>query len=123
MPFGICSAPEIFQRRIHELIVGLMGVEVVADDFVVVGRGHTEAEAIHDHDKNLQALLQRWEKQGVRLNADKLRLQMHEVPFIGHMATDHGLCVDPAEVQAIQGNAHTQGCDISTEIVGTSTVP
>ena len=42
MPFGICSAPEIFQRRMHELIEGLMGVEVVADDFVVVGRGHTE---------------------------------------------------------------------------------
>ena len=28
---------------------------------------------------------------------------MHEVPFIGHMATDHGLCVDPAKVQAIKG--------------------
>ena len=103
MPFGICSAPEIFQRRMHELIEGLMGVEVVADDFVVVGRGHTEAEAIHDHDKNLQALLQRCEERGVRLNVDKLRLRMHEVPFIGHMATDHGLCVDPAKVQAIKG--------------------
>ena len=28
---------------------------------------------------------------------------MHEVLFIGHMATDHGLCVDPAKVQAIKG--------------------
>ena len=53
MPFGICSAPEIFQRRMHQLIEGLTGVEVIAEDFVVVGRGYTEAEAIHDHDKNL----------------------------------------------------------------------
>ena len=36
MPFGICSAPEIFQQRMYKLIEGLPGVEVVADDFVVV---------------------------------------------------------------------------------------
>ena len=39
MPFGIKSAPEIFQRKMHELIEGLNGVEVIADDFVVVGYG------------------------------------------------------------------------------------
>ena len=38
MPFGISSAPEVFQRRMHEL-EGLHGIEVVADDFVVVGFG------------------------------------------------------------------------------------
>ena len=36
MPFGIRSAPELFQRKMHELIEGLRGVEVIADDFVVV---------------------------------------------------------------------------------------
>ena len=39
MPFGISSAPEVFQRRIHELIEGLHGVKVVADDFVAIGFG------------------------------------------------------------------------------------
>ena len=39
MPFGICSAPEVYQRRIHQLIEGLQGVEAVVDDFVVVGLG------------------------------------------------------------------------------------
>ena len=102
MPFGICSAPEIFQRRMHQLIEGLTGIEVIADDFVVVGRGHDEAEAIHDHDKNLHELLQRCEECGVRLNADKMKLRRNAVPFIGHIATDQGLCVDPAKVQAIK---------------------
>ena len=37
VPFGICSAPEVFQCRIHELIEGLQGVEVVADDFITAG--------------------------------------------------------------------------------------
>ena len=42
MPFGIRSAPEVFQRKMHELIEGLRGVEVIADDLllsVMVNRG------------------------------------------------------------------------------------
>ena len=39
LPFGISSAPEVFQRRMHLLVEGLSGVEVIADDFVVVGFG------------------------------------------------------------------------------------
>ena len=53
MPFGIISAPEVFQRRMHEVIEGLQGIEVIADDFVVVRFRHTHLEAIQDHDKNL----------------------------------------------------------------------
>ena len=101
MPFGISSAPEVFQRRMHELIEGLHGVEVIADDFVVVGFGHTHLEAVHDHDKNLVTFLQRCEAQGIVLNTDKFAVRQKEVPFIGHIATDEGLCVDPAKVRAI----------------------
>ena len=49
MLFGICSAPEVFQCRLHELIEGLHGVEVMADDFVTVGFGDTSDEAVVDH--------------------------------------------------------------------------
>ena len=102
MPFGICSAPEIFQRRIHEVIEGLTGVEVIADNFVVVGRGDTGQIAAQDHDiKNLNALLQRCTERGLMLNPDKIKLRMQKVPFIGHVATDKGLCVDPHKVKAI----------------------
>ena len=50
MPFGISSAPEVFQWRMHKVIEGLEGVEVVADDFVTVGFGDTEEEATASHD-------------------------------------------------------------------------
>ena len=101
MPFGISSAPEIFQRRMHELIEGLHGVEVVADDFVVVGFGKSVEEATRNHDENLHAFLQRCASRGVKLNPEKVRLRLREVPFIGHIATDQGLCADPAKVQAL----------------------
>ena len=50
MPFGISLALEVFQRRMHELIEGLQGVEVIADDFVVIGFGDTAKEAAANHD-------------------------------------------------------------------------
>jgi len=37
MPFGINSAPEIFQWRMHQLFEDLTGIGVVADEFIVVG--------------------------------------------------------------------------------------
>ena len=80
MPFGISSAVEVFKRRMHELIEGLHGVEVIEDDFVGVGFGHTHLEAIHDHDKNVMTFLQRCEAQGVVLNTDKFALRQKEVP-------------------------------------------
>ena len=30
MPFGISSAPEVFQGHIHQIIEGLQGIEVIA---------------------------------------------------------------------------------------------
>ena len=43
----------------HELFEGLAGIEVVADDFIVVGYGKILEEANHDHDKTLAAFLDR----------------------------------------------------------------
>ena len=101
MPFGISSAPEVFQRHMHELIEGLHGIEVVADDFVAVGFGDTLEQANHDHDNHLEAFLQRCADKNLKLNDTKLQLRLREVPFIGHIATADGLSVDPHKVQAI----------------------
>ena len=98
MPFGICSAPEAFQHRMQELIEGLHGIEVIADDFTVVSFGDSFAEASRDHDKNLEAFLHRCEDRGIILNLDKVQLRKQEVPFIGHVATSRGLSIDPHKV-------------------------
>ena len=84
MPFGISSAPDVYQRKMHEFAGGLTGTEVVADDFLIVGYGESYKEAMADHDKNLLAFLSRCEQHDLRLNPDKLRLRQSEVPFIGH---------------------------------------
>ena len=87
MPFGISSAPEVFQREMHELIEGLRGVEVIVDDFVIVGYGELWQSAIKDHDRDLLSFQRRCDERGVHLISDKLQLRMKEVPFIGYLAT------------------------------------
>ena len=102
MPLGIRSAPEVFQRKMHELIEGMPHVEVVADDFVVVGYGETHEEATQNHDKSLMAFIQLCQDRGLKLHIEKLKLRQTEVSFIGHVETRNDLRVDPAKVKAIR---------------------
>ena len=101
MPFGISSAPEVWQRKMREHIERLKGVEVMADNFVVVGYGHTPVEWQSDHDRNVRAFLARCRERNLKLNLKKARLRQSEVPFIGHILTPEGLKPDPHKVEAI----------------------
>ncbi|KAK7901454.1 hypothetical protein WMY93_018223 [Mugilogobius chulae] len=57
LPFGVSVAPEVYQRKQHELLAGLEGIEPIADDILVVGCGDNDVEAEADHDTKLLALL------------------------------------------------------------------
>ena len=59
MPFGIKSAPAIFQRKMHELIEVLNGVEVIADDFVFAGYGDSlqAASKAHKEEAVMEAVM------------------------------------------------------------------
>ena len=57
--FGVKTTPEEYQRRIHESLRNLSGIEGIVDDILWVGEGDTYESAVQDHDKNLIALLDR----------------------------------------------------------------
>lgn len=101
MPFGINSAPEVWQQRMYELVEGLAGVEVIADDFLVCGFGDTPEAALANHDQNLKAFLVRARERNLTLNNEKLKLRQLQVPFIGHLLTVQALLPDRSKVQAI----------------------
>ena len=101
LPYGIKSAPEVWQRVMHDLVGGLSGVEVIADDFIIFGCGSTQQEAMRDHDKNLLAFLDRARSRHLRLNPDKFRFKVAAVKWMGHILSDKGLQPDPAKVKAI----------------------
>ena len=59
LAYGLSSAPEEFQLRMHEVLDGLEGVFCIADDMLVVGQGDTREEADKNHDNNVIALMRR----------------------------------------------------------------
>ena len=89
MPFGIVSAQEIFQRKAHETLEGLVGVEVLIDDILVYGATKQE------HDKNLRALLQRCKDKNLKLNAEKMQISVDKVNYFGHVLSAKGVEIDP----------------------------
>ena len=102
MPFGISSAPEEFQRRLHEITAGLAGVEVIADDILIYGAGDTYEQASADHDQNLISLLQRAKENNLKFNLKKLKLREKSVTYMGHLLTFQGSKLDPSIVEAIR---------------------
>ncbi|KAL9978343.1 hypothetical protein ACROYT_G015844 [Oculina patagonica] len=101
MPFGISSAPEVWQRRMHEFVEDLEGVEVIADDFLIAGFGATDAEVNASLEKNERAFLQKCREWNLKLNKTKLKRAQTEVRFMGHLLTPEGLKADPSKVEAI----------------------
>ena len=69
---------------------------------MIVGSGDTDDETEADHDRNLKAFLERARERNLRLNADKLKLKMTQVPYIGHLLIREGLRVDPKKCVAIE---------------------
>ncbi|UYV79187.1 K02A2.6-like [Cordylochernes scorpioides] len=108
MPFGISAAPEEFQRRLHEVIEGLEGVEVIADDILVFGKGNTTEDAIRDHNIKLKQLLMRARERNLKFNKDKIRLCSNHVNYMGHILSDEGLRPDPGKVEAIKAMSRPQ---------------
>ena len=65
LPFGVSCAPELFQKRMANILEGLHGVVCQIDDVMVFGATRKE------HDDRLFAVLQRLQAAGVTLNAEK----------------------------------------------------
>ena len=95
MPFGIKSAQEVFQKRMHQCFGDLPGVETDIDDLLVWG--HTEV----DHNQWLKAVLQRCKDVNLTLSRDKCQFGMSQVTYLGHVINAQGISPDSERVRAI----------------------
>ena len=66
LPFGVKTAPAIFQSYISTLLAGIPSCAVVVDDICVTGANASE------HFKNLESVLHRLEKAGMKLNPENV---------------------------------------------------
>ena len=51
LPFGLKVSSKWFQSAIYGALHGLTGVNIIADDILIIGKGDIDEAAIHDHDK------------------------------------------------------------------------
>ena len=95
LPFGISSAPELFQQRMSKLLEGLSGMVCLMDDILIFGSNTAE------HDSRLEAALKRIEAAGVTLNPNKCEFRTTTVKFLGHIIDKGGIRADPEKTSAI----------------------
>ena len=95
LPFGISSAPAIFQRTIESLLQGIPFVAVYFDDILITGRSEAE------HIATLNVVLEKLRNAGLRLKQSKCELMADEVIYLGHKVDKHGVRPVSDKVQAI----------------------
>ena len=96
LPFGITSAPEHFQKRMHNVLEDLSGVLCMMDDIIISG------ESSEEHDARVRAVFSRLEDNGVTLNFDKCEFAKSSITYLGHVVSVDGIRADPSKVRNIK---------------------
>lgn len=78
LPFGISSAPEVFQRAIVQMTEGLDGVVNIIDELLVWG------DSVAEHDHRLKLLLESAKDNNLKMNKNKCFVRTKEIKYIGH---------------------------------------
>lgn len=95
LPYGISSAPGIYQRVMENLLQGLPQVIVRVDDILISGKNE---EA---HRQNLEEVLRRLSDAGLRLNSKKCVFMAEEVVYLGQKISKEGVQPIKDKVKAV----------------------
>ncbi|GJX73633.1 reverse transcriptase domain-containing protein [Tanacetum coccineum] len=111
MPFGLCNAPDTFQRCMmaifHDMIEKTM--EVFMDDFLVFGDSFSTCLS------HLEKMLKRCEDTNLALNWEKSHFMVKEGIVLGHKISKSGIEVDRAKVEVIAKLPHPTTVKVYTD--------
>ena len=97
MPFGLTNAPGTFQRCMEIIFRGLQWKSLVIflDDIILFN------DTFEQHLGNLNEVLERLTKAGLKLKPSKCNLIRNEILFLGHVVSETGIKVDPEKIRAV----------------------
>ena len=78
LPFGVASAPAMFQRAMDMILQGIDGVICYIDDILVTGSTDDE------HLERLEEVLKRAKEYGLRVKKNKCKFLQPLVEYLGH---------------------------------------
>ena len=96
LPYGIKTAPHIFQSIMDQILQGIPGVCCYIDDILIT------APSDEEHLRRLEIVMQRLEKFNVRVKEDKCSFLAKEVRYLGHVIDQHGRKPLPEKVRGIR---------------------
>ena len=79
MPFGICSASKVLQKRNYQVFGDVPGVHIIADDMIIA------AETEDQHDEILRKVMERAKVNNVKFNKEKIKFKVKEVVYVGNV--------------------------------------
>lgn len=95
LPFGVASAPAIFQRLIEQTISDIPGCVNYLDDIIITG------ETEQDHIENLRKLFQRLKESCFRCKLSKCSFLQPKIEYLGHIITGSGIFPSKLKTEAI----------------------
>ena len=112
LPFGISSAPEIFQRTMETILEGQNNVICYFDDILV----YSDNE--QDHKIHLQQTVDKLNNANLKLNEEKCEFFKDEIEFLGFVINEHGSKPDPKKIMAIQQMPEPSNLDDVRRLLG-----
>ena len=100
LPFGVKTAPKIFQAGMDKLIHGMDGKSPIPNTACIVDDICTTG-ADPQHFNNLAELLYRLFAAGLKLNKKKCKFYQSSVKFLGKIIDKDGVKMDPSAISAI----------------------
>ena len=95
-PFGVFSAPRIFQRTMETILAGVPRVLVYLDDIFI-----TEASQ-EEHVSDLKEVLSRLQEAKLSLCKDKCEFMVSSVNYLGHIIDANGLYPAPDQLKVVR---------------------
>ena len=95
LPFGVATAPAMWQRAMSIVLQGCNRVVYFMDDILVTGKTRRE------HENNLRLVFRRLQQFGLRINISKCRFFQRTVDYLGHRISPEGIRPTEERVQGI----------------------
>ncbi|KAL3122074.1 hypothetical protein niasHT_009367 [Heterodera trifolii] len=96
LPFGVKSAPAIFQGLMDKIIAGIPGAFVYLDDVVIANK------SLIDHISTIFAVFNKISEYRLRIQLEKCSFLQNETLFLGHIISENGIRPDPSRAEAIE---------------------